>query len=397
VEVPRGEGQWLFVSLANSYIRIGDERFGSESREIPVGFYPMASADLWKPPATQGGPNGGNKLQVKRTAALAVARFVFAVEGVVRPTVTQKDPAVVAEFAFRRCWDAVMRMEAEREGLRLVGRLAVAVVGFLLALQRHLMRDMKAQILYLPVFGQTERQQPVLPVVQRTDLAADLPVIGPLSLDRVMFELAAWLAVVVAVVAAVAVAVAAAAAAPAAAALAAEDLFVPCSAEPIPSLHLLGCLHLYRQKPSVPCMEGHRPVATLEASSARFCAALALTVPGLSSLPLVSVDPLQILPATNSALTHPRPAIGKGRQEAALKAGYLDLVRDLDLVESWPQVAGDRDEVCSSFVVDYLVEEEARQRSPRTSTEKSKRREDIVKVSTHGSCCQNRSVAWVWV
>ncbi len=103
VEVPRGEGQWLFVSLANSYIRIGDERFGSESREIPVGFYPMASADLWKPPATQGGPNGGNKLQVKRTAALAVARFVFAVEGVVRPTVTQKDPAVVAEFAFRRC------------------------------------------------------------------------------------------------------------------------------------------------------------------------------------------------------------------------------------------------------------------------------------------------------
>ncbi len=73
-----------------------------------------------------------------------------------------------------------MRMEAEREGLRLVGRLAVAVVGFLLALQRHLMRDMKAQILYLPVFGQTER-----------DLAADLPVIGPLSLDRVMFELAA--------------------------------------------------------------------------------------------------------------------------------------------------------------------------------------------------------------
>jgi hypothetical protein len=84
-----------------------------------------------------------------------------------------------------------MRMEAEREGLRLVGRLAVAVVGFLLALQRHLMRDMKAQILYLPVFGQTERQQPVLPVVQRTDLAADLPVIGPLSLDRVMFELAA--------------------------------------------------------------------------------------------------------------------------------------------------------------------------------------------------------------
>ena len=194
--------------------------------------------------------------------------------------------------------------------------------------------------------------------------------------------------------AAVAVA-AAAAAAPAAAALAAEDLFVPCSAEPIPSLHLLGCLHLYRQKPSVPCMEGHRPVATLEASSARFCAALALTVPGLSSLPLVSVDPLQILPATNSALTHPRPAIGKGRQEAALKAGYLDLVRDLDLVESWPQVAGDRDEVCSSFVVDYLVEEEARQRSPRTSTEKSKRREDIVKVSTHGSCCQNRSVAWV--
>jgi len=113
-------------------------------------------------------------------------------------------------------------------------------------------------------------------------------------------------------------------------------------------------------------MEGHRPVATLEASSARFCAALALTVPGLSSLPLVSVDPLQILPATNSALTHPRPAIGKGRQEAALKAGYLDLVRDLDLVRSWPQVAAGRDEVCSSFVVDYLVEEEARQRSPRT-------------------------------
>lgn len=37
-----------------------------------------------------------------------------------------------------------MRMEVELEGLVLVGRLAMAVVGFLLALQRHLMRDMRA-------------------------------------------------------------------------------------------------------------------------------------------------------------------------------------------------------------------------------------------------------------
>lgn len=38
VEAQRDEGRWLCVSWANSYVRIGDERFGSESREIPAGF-----------------------------------------------------------------------------------------------------------------------------------------------------------------------------------------------------------------------------------------------------------------------------------------------------------------------------------------------------------------------
>lgn len=103
MEVQRDEGPWLFVSLANSYIRIEDERSGFENRETRVGSYPMASAGLWKPPVTQAGPNGGSRLQAKGMAVLAVARSVFAVEGVVRPTVTQKGPAAVAGFAFRRC------------------------------------------------------------------------------------------------------------------------------------------------------------------------------------------------------------------------------------------------------------------------------------------------------
>lgn len=63
----------------------------------------MASADLWKSLATRVGPNGGSKLPVTRTAVLAVARFVFAVAGVVRPTVTPTDLAAVAELAFRQC------------------------------------------------------------------------------------------------------------------------------------------------------------------------------------------------------------------------------------------------------------------------------------------------------
>lgn len=113
-------------------------------------------------------------------------------------------------------------------------------------------------------------------------------------------------------------------------------------------------------------MEGHHLVATLGASSAQFCAALASIVLGLSSLPPVSVDPLRILPATNSALTRPRPATVKERQEAAPEAGELYSVRDLDSVGSWPQVAADRDEAYSSFAEEYLVEEEARQRPPRT-------------------------------
>ena len=140
-------------------------------------------------------------------------------------------------------------------------------------------------------------------------------------------------------------------------------------------------------------MEEHRPVVTLEASSALFYAAPTSASPGSSSLPPVSVDPLLTWPVTNSASTHPRPATVKERREAAPKAGYLEVARDLDSVESWPPEAVIRDGVCSSFLGNYPVEEEARQRSPRTQTEKSERREGIVKVSTHGSWSQTRLVA----
>ena len=46
VEERRDEVQSLFVSWANSNIRIGDESFGYESTEIRVGFFLKALADL---------------------------------------------------------------------------------------------------------------------------------------------------------------------------------------------------------------------------------------------------------------------------------------------------------------------------------------------------------------
>jgi len=221
--------------------------------------------------------------------------------------------------------------------------------------------------------------------VQRRDLVEDLQVIEPLGLALVMFAPAAWLAVAAAAAAAVVAA--------AVTELAVEGLFVPCNAEPIPSLHLPDCPHQYPQKPLGPYMEGHRLVATLAALSARFYAAPVLSSPGVSSLLPASVDPLRILPVTNSALTRPRPAIVKERRAAAPKAGSLTTALGPDWGESWPPGAVNRDEVYSSFVEDYLVEEEARQRSQRTETEKSQRK-GSVKVSTHGSCCQTRSVTW---
>ena len=141
-------------------------------------------------------------------------------------------------------------------------------------------------------------------------------------------------------------------------------------------------------------MAGHRPAATLAASSARFSAALASSSPGVSSLLPASVDPLPTLPAANSASTRPRPAIAMERPGAAPTVDWSTAARDLDSVESWPQEAVAHGGVCSSFVEDSLVEEEARQRSQRTGTEKSQRRKGIVKVSKHGNCCQTRSVAW---
>ena len=116
----------------------------------------------------------------------------------------------------------------------------------------------------------------------RRGWAEDLRAVELLGPVRVMFVLAAWIAPAAA---------AAAAAVAAVTGPAVEGLFVPCNAEPTPSLRLPNYLHLYQQKPSVPCMEGHRPVTTLEASSARSCAALASNSPGVSSLLPVSVDP----------------------------------------------------------------------------------------------------------
>ncbi len=71
--------------------------------EILVGFCLMASADPWNPTVTLGGPNDESKLPAKWTAVLAVAHFVFAVEGAARPTVSQRDLTAGVELASRLC------------------------------------------------------------------------------------------------------------------------------------------------------------------------------------------------------------------------------------------------------------------------------------------------------
>ena len=147
-------------------------------------------------------------------------------------------------------------------------------------------------------------------------MAEDLRVIELLGPALVTFVLAAWLALAVAaaaaaVVAAVAVVVG----------LAVEGLFVPCNAEPTPNLRLPNFLLRYQRKPSAPCMEGHRPVAIPEASSARSSAALASSFPGVSSLLPAFADPLPTLPAASSASTRLRPAIVKERQGVAPAVG----------------------------------------------------------------------------
>ena len=103
-EAPRDEVRSLFVSSVNSYTRIGDERFGFESRVNHVDFSRTASGDPWKNPIVmQVGPSDGSRLLARRMAVLAVARSVFAVEDVARPTVSQTGPMRMAEYAFRLC------------------------------------------------------------------------------------------------------------------------------------------------------------------------------------------------------------------------------------------------------------------------------------------------------
>ena len=103
VEGRRDEVLRLFVSWANSYTRIGGETFGSGNRAIRFGFSPMASTDLWNPAVTPVGPSDGSRLPAKRMAVLVAAHSVFAVKGVARPTVNQRDLTVAAGFAFRPC------------------------------------------------------------------------------------------------------------------------------------------------------------------------------------------------------------------------------------------------------------------------------------------------------
>ena len=91
---------------------------------------------------------------------------------------------------------------------KLVGRLVVAVV-FSLALRRRWRHDRKAQILYLPVVGPTERQQAALPAAPHRDLAEDLQAIEPPGPALATFVLATWLALAVAAAALVVVAAAA--------------------------------------------------------------------------------------------------------------------------------------------------------------------------------------------
>ena len=104
VEARRDGVRSLFVFWVNSYTRTGGESFGFESRVSRVDFSPTASGGPWmNPTATQVGPSDGSRLPAKTTAVPVAARSVFAVEDVVRPTVSQTSLTGVAEHAFRRC------------------------------------------------------------------------------------------------------------------------------------------------------------------------------------------------------------------------------------------------------------------------------------------------------
>ena len=127
----------------------------------------------------------------------------------------------------------------------------------------------------------------------------------------------------------------------------------PCSAGPIPSLHLADCLRPFQQRPWEPDTEESLHLTTSGACPAQSSSALNGGIPVSSSPLLASVCPLQPWLAASFSWTLPRLATAVEGQAAAPVVGLAVVelsmtAAGMAAAASWPRAVAGRDEEWTS-------------------------------------------------